>query len=388
MSLTPSCSALDHSVSIAMNALSLAGRALRVVLPDVLDHLTTFFPHALDLYIERPSTGYDSLMACALVCREWIGPAQIALFTTAVVVRTTSVYVAEPDLPGADASIDSFLFALCAHPELGLTVRSLAIVCSSKLLERVRRVLSACTNVSTLNLQFYGGDLTCVEQLSHLSVMPSVRALGTNVHRLMFDLKVILGLFPSLVVLHSIALFDASCRPERLPSDSTILHITEIDSLWCQRLWFEYFSRVCVDPGIQILRVNRLENIDDAILFKKSLLDLYISELNLPQREVDRLAEFTSLRRLCLRQTFCYPKCWPPNLEILVVGRDFIKRQTIDDIRALVKQAPALNRVIMHHAKGTSPAANVDRSDLTQVKAFMVASGVTFIVREEVRLLL
>ncbi|KZV92872.1 hypothetical protein EXIGLDRAFT_61652 [Exidia glandulosa HHB12029] len=367
----------------AMDTLSTAARALRILLPDILDHLTPLFPHALDDTFDWDLVDYGHLRSCALVCRDWTGPAQIALFRTAVVIKTSWALLDNPSLPGVEADLDAFISTVEAHPELGAAVRSLAVVCTTELLPRVQQVLSLCFNVRRLNLTFGTFEHSRAENLASLDVHPSVHALGVNFHLLDVDLRLIFSKFPSLESLHQVNLADLRFRPELLPSSST-LKLKEISSFYWDRPWPPYFAQTCVDPGVQYLRLFHLRNSKDFTMFKHSLLELSVAEFDLSQAGANRIAQCTSLRRLSLYRAPLLPRSWPPKLEVLEVSSELFYRTTLKDVRRLLRQASMLRRLVIHHERGGSPTSNIDNYTLRKLKAVLAATGVETVIHEEV----
>ncbi|KZW00619.1 hypothetical protein EXIGLDRAFT_830523 [Exidia glandulosa HHB12029] len=329
-----------------MDALSTSARVLRIVVPDVLDYLSVVSPNIADIKFNRSLASYGALSACALVCSDWLRPAQMALFATVVLSTCTELLIdsALPEVKG----LELLLRTLESRPDLCAVVRSLQIACSADLLDQIRRILDLCGNVRVLTLRFGFHDVTSTVLLSQLGTRPSIRAFRSTINGNLFDLNVVTTIFPSLRSLQQTGLFEARCVSPHLPASNS-LRLRHIDIVQYDQMWLDYLARVCDDPGIQILRCLQVNEAEEFLVFKRSLRELYISTTDLPSQVLDRLAECTYLRRLALHTALNFPHCLPPKLEVLDVGLEFLIRCDLSDVQSLLHSAPEMRQLILHY---------------------------------------
>ncbi|EJD52182.1 hypothetical protein AURDEDRAFT_149637 [Auricularia subglabra TFB-10046 SS5] len=299
--------------------------SLQPVLHNIFEYLEPTVPHTFGAplsntdYADIRVDAYATLRACALVCRAWRWPAQVALFRTALVAPDTT---------------DAFA-VLRAQPDLAPVVRSLGISRPDD--TTLKHALELCTSISAITIN---SSRSPAKSLSAAGVYDPVRTLG--IARNMVGIREVLA----AAARRFLRLIDLHLGDFHLDAPLRFTHLRELHIDMLTMKTMEQLANGTLEAGVglEVLRIVHLGGLSLQAVrsFAKTLrvLDIYRfspkrdvrtspggdigSTVTRSERrdELDAVVGFEALRLLRIGHVSsgAFPASLPPNLENLQIN--------------------------------------------------------------------
>ncbi|KAH7104064.1 hypothetical protein BKA62DRAFT_768428 [Auriculariales sp. MPI-PUGE-AT-0066] len=333
--------------------------ALRENLPEILEYFSPVEPRVLSE--GRPDPAFlhgrgghnrTMLLNCALVCRNWTRPSQVALFQGAVIANP---WHAETYRAAEDSALQ-ILRTLRARPDLGRAVRHLMLIYAGD--QTMREVLQQCPNVTYFFSVLPANSARALRQIQPL---PSVQRVVLHLGNPDECLPRLLELFPNAEQLQLNVLMESRDMPfvahpnthTALPPRLTHLALHNQLVAWLPTFAAGHLGletlELALDPGTLLrLRTARREIEDFVLLFFGTLRSLSISGLT--EANWNKLERCTQLQEVRMRHLAVLPPTLPPQLERLEMDVLSIldPRASISGFCTLAKRVP-LRRLTLNN---------------------------------------